>query len=228
MCDRQLLAETYHECTARRINAVPMLRALRRRWWLLLASLAIVMLLARVYWLPAIREMLIVADPLHPADAIVPLAGGLSRTTHAAMLYRQGYAEWFVVTDRLNAAVPVYPISEWGITEEAVANGVPQHRLRSIIVPMAPVGSTYEEALAVRDLAEAQGWTSLIVVTSPAHTRRAHTIFRDVFAGSSIIIRVRPASSMEDAPVAWWHDPRQRTMVWQEYAKLIAYRMGYH
>lgn len=227
MCARLLPSEAHDDRAVRLINGAPILPALRQRWWLLLAALVIGIVLSHAYWLPTIRHMLLVADPLRPVDTIVPLAGGLSRASYAAMLYRQGYAEWFVVTDRLNAAVPVYPITEWGITEEAIANGVPQHRLRSIMVPIAPVGSTYEEALAVRDLAELHSWQTLIVVTSAAHTRRSQTVFRDVFAGSGIRVIIRPADCDCETPSQWWLDTEERSLVWQEYLKLVAYRMGY-
>jgi uncharacterized SAM-binding protein YcdF (DUF218 family) len=177
----------------------------------------------RSHWLPAIANILVVADPLHPADAIVPLAGGVERAQHAAGLFQQGYAGSFVVTDN-SIALHSLAQPDLSITGIATAAGVPVARLHPIATT---VTSTYEEAMAVRALAEEQGWQSLLVVTSPAHTRRSHAVFRNAFAGSGITVMVQPASAEEHDGEFWWQDEDERKLVLNEYLKLFAFSIGY-
>ena len=67
------------------------------------ATLAALLLLGVILsfrlWLPFFGRWLVIADPLVPAQAIVPLAGGGERVNHAARLYKQGKAAWFVATN---------------------------------------------------------------------------------------------------------------------------------
>lgn len=147
-------------------------------------------------------RLLVVVDPLQPADAVIPLAGGVERAEYAARLHQDGYAPWFVATDveqilDLGEARP----ADTPIARLALEQGVAQQH---ILTTAAPVTSTYTEALAVRDLAQREGWKSLIVVTSPTHTRRSRAIFRTVFTGTDIAVSIRPAINEEetDEPVA--------------------------
>jgi uncharacterized SAM-binding protein YcdF (DUF218 family) len=188
----------------------------------LFCFLLVIAFSTRYRWLPAIANILVVADPLHPADAIVPLAGGVERAQHAAGLFQQGYAGSFVVTDN-SIALHSLAQPELSITGIATAAGVPVARLHPIATT---VTSTYEEALAVRALAEEQGWQSLLVVTSPAHTRRSRAVFRSVFAGSGVTVMVQPASAEECDGVFWWQDENERKFVITEYLKLGAFFAG--
>jgi uncharacterized SAM-binding protein YcdF (DUF218 family) len=178
--------------------------------------------LTRLLWLPALSNFLVVADPLQPADAIVPLAGGVERAQHAAGLFQQGYAGSFVVTDN-SIALHSLAQPELSITGIATAAGVPAPRLHPIATT---VTSTYEEALAVRTLAEEQGWQSLIVVTSPAHTRRSRMIFHEVFADTGISIIIRPVMDKIDESEEWWQMKQKRKLVLNEYLKLGAFLVG--
>jgi uncharacterized SAM-binding protein YcdF (DUF218 family) len=179
-------------------------------------------ILSHSLWLPLVADFLVVADPLQPADAIVPLAGGVERAQHAAGLFQQGYAGSFVVTDNSIAWHSVAQ-PDLSITGIATAAGVPVARLHPIATT---VTSTYEEALAIRVLAEEQGWQSLLVVTSPAHTRRSRAVFRSVFAGSNVTVMVRPASTAERDNEFWWQDEDERKFVITEYLKLGAFFAG--
>ncbi len=203
--------------------------AIKKQVWsyilLIAGSSGIMLLISHALWLPLLGAALVVADPLQPADAIVPLAGGYDRARYAASLVRAGYAPRFVVTDVRPAMGQASQLFSPEIAGEALDHGVFWHQLRLINTPVA---STYQEALAVRELAQAQRWQSLIVVTSPAHTRRARAVFRSVFAGSDIRIVVRPIVSAEPEATAWWHDEDRRQLVLTEYLKFFAFRLGYH
>ncbi len=174
-------------------------------------------------WLPLIEQFLIVSDPLYPADAIVPLAGGVERTMYTSHLYQTGYAPWFIVTDVAWVSADQEQLASTSIAHAALKYGVAQQH---IVTTAIPVTSTYTEALAVRDLAQREGWQSLIVVTSPAHTRRSRAIFRTVFTGTGIAVSIRPSIGEGEADAAWWRDEHERGMVGREYVKLMAFYTG--
>ena len=188
-------------------------------------AFAILAILAHSLWLPLIGRFLVVADPLQPADAVVPLGGGFAyRAVEASELLKDGYATWFVTADD---EIDLPGIREsYGelVRQEALWQGVPGDR---IIVMPGEVETTYEEALALRTLAQEQGWTSLLVVTDPYHTRRASLTFRDVFRGTGITVTVRPAENSRYDPEAWWRGVDAMRQTWTEYAQLVLYFLGY-
>ncbi len=195
-----------------------------------LSGLAILVLilglvLARATWLPLIGGFLIVSDPLVPADAILVLGGGRrSRAEEGARLYHDGYASLVVVADS--------PIDVPGIRSsyvdlmksEMLWQGVLEEH---ILAAPGLVTTTHEEALAVRQLAEARDWHSLIVVTDPYHTRRARWVFRDVFADTAITVTVRPARQHSYAANTWWQNWNGLRDAWIEYPKLVVHLLGY-
>jgi uncharacterized SAM-binding protein YcdF (DUF218 family) len=200
------------------------MRTRKRHYLFLLALLAgILLTLAHPLWLPSIKALLVVADPLQPADAIVPLAGGLERAVYAARLQQQGYAPWFVATDISHLVSAEGLLSTTEISQVALEHGVSRS---SIHLTGTPVSSTYEEALAIRELAQTQGWQSLIVVTSPAHTRRSRMIFREVFTDTGISIIIRPVMDEIDESEEWWQMKQKRKLVLNEYLKLGAFLVG--
>jgi uncharacterized SAM-binding protein YcdF (DUF218 family) len=175
-------------------------------------------------WLPLVGGFLIAVDPLARADALVPLAGDRSRVIYAAELFRQGYAPWYVVSDMwVGEPDPAVPYATL-VQEQAIEHGVPPDRLA--VAPGMP-RTTYTEALAVRQLALEQGWQSLIVVTSPSHTRRAGFIFRTVFANTNIRLVVVAVEGHWYTPDTWWLTDAGAYETGLEYAKLAAYLLGF-
>jgi uncharacterized SAM-binding protein YcdF (DUF218 family) len=181
-------------------------------------------LLYRV-WLPFLGRFLVVSSPLNPADAVVTLGGeGALRIPSAAVLLKKGYARWLVILDS--------PLSVPGVREsyqalaqrEAIWQGAPAG---SILTLPGRVTTTCEEALNVRRFAEKEGWRSLIVSTSPYHTRRARWIFQDVFRGTGIQIMVHPIDDHWYQPARWWQDANSLRETWTEYNKLAVYLLGY-
>lgn len=196
----------------------------RSHLFVLAVLTGMLLVLLHPLWLPAVGAFLIVQDPLVRADAIVPLAGGPHRVTHAVHLFRAGYAPYFVVADPDSEQFALGRLTSRHIMHEALEQGVPASHMYLTAVP---VTSTYTEARAVRNLAEAEGWQSLIIVTSPEHTRRTRIIFRHVLRGSGIAVSVQPAINDDTPPGRWWQDRDQRHFVLQEYAKLFAFLVGY-
>ncbi|HVO68451.1 MAG TPA: YdcF family protein, partial [Aggregatilineaceae bacterium] len=114
-------------------------------------------------WLPLIGEYLVVSDPLQPADAIVVLSGGgPERVVQGAELFNEGYASWFVVTN-YSLRLPGLRVRYSDLMKtEAESHGIPEDR---ILTAPHTVKTTYEEAKAIKELANSQGFKSLIVVT---------------------------------------------------------------
>ncbi len=191
----------------------------------ILALVAALLLLAsHSLWLPSIGRLLVVSDPLQATDAIVVLAGGgRHRVAGGAELFHAGYAPWFIVTNSpLNTPGIRVSYAELMKTE-AVWQGVPKDR---ILTAPGMVRTTYEEALAVRQLAEQRGLFSLTVVTDPFHTRRARWAFQDAFRGTGITVMVQPSESWYNAD-SWWQDRDTLRETWTEYLKWILYWIGY-
>ena len=185
---------------------------------------AILVLASYQFWLPLIGGFLVVADPLEPADALIPLAGGQERVVYAANLFNQGCADWFITTDMpLNVPGIRESYSEL-VKREAIWQGVPEGR---VLAAPGVAETTYEEAIAIRRLAHEQGWSSLIIVTDPWHTRRARMAFQDAFRGASIKVTVRPVNGSWYQADSWWKSRDGLRETWTEYLKLILYLVGY-
>ena len=190
----------------------------------LIGAAALLVVAVGYFALPLAGGFLIVSDPLGPADAILPLAGGQERVIYAAELFDQGYAGWFIATDMpLNLPGVREPYSAL-VKREAGWRGVPAERVR---VTPETVTTTTQEAQAVRRTVEAQGLGSLLVITSPYHTRRARLIFRDVFRDTGVSVAVRPVAGHWYRAGSWWKTQDGLRETWTEYLKLGLYVMGY-
>ncbi len=199
----------------------------KRRWITFLATTVaiVVVILGHNLWLPIFGKFLVVADTLGPADAIVVLGGGgQERVLHGARLFGENYVDWFVVTNMPFNVPGIRTLYGELMQREAIYQGVPIDRI--LIVP-GVVETTYEEAKAMRQLAQEQGWRSLIVVTDPFHTRRARMAFCEVFKGSNIAVAVRPVNEHWYHPDSWWQSRDGLRTTWTEYAKLILHFSGY-
>lgn len=196
---------------------------------LILGVLAVIVTSYRV-WLPPLGEFLVVNDPLRPADAVLPLAGEPQRLIYAAELHVSGLAQRLLITPLPLAT----PESRERNVRRAVGTagrlGVPAD---AITVVTEAGKSTFQEARNVRRLLEEQGLGSLIVVTSPWHTRRASIAFRDAFRGSGIEVSMHALPDEAYAyraqayrPEEWWTYKLGRDPTLSEYLKLAAYRFG--
>lgn len=171
-------------------------------------------MLVGYHLLPLIGAFLIVQDRLEPADAIVVMAGERPRVVYARRLIADGYAEWIILTTP-------------AMRREAIALGLPPKRLMSVDKPEL-VSSTYDEVLAVRRVVQDHRWHSLIVVTSPYHTRRSHVIYEDIFRDTEVRVQIQPVANHWYQPDSWWKKPTGRENTLDEYIKLSLYLFGLH
>jgi uncharacterized SAM-binding protein YcdF (DUF218 family) len=128
---------------------------------------------------PWLAQGLVRRDPLRPADAVVVLASSLqkdgeltptsmSRLLHALELVSQGQAPRLVLTEIRP------PMRSYAEPARALLQAL---RIDTELLVVGPVYNTREEAALVKKLFAERGFKSLILVTSPTHTRRAAATF---------------------------------------------------
>jgi uncharacterized SAM-binding protein YcdF (DUF218 family) len=113
-------------------------------------------------------------DPLRKADAVFvlgsrlqkdgdPTAEALSRLLHGVGLVAEGHAPRLIVSEqpRLRPYAPV--AREW----------MRRFEVEGEVLTVGPVLNTRDEAKLVAEMFRLRGWRTLIVVTSPTHSRRA-------------------------------------------------------
>jgi len=179
--------------------------------------------------LMSMGRYLVVAHPPEKSDLIVCLGGGnVERGLAAADAYRRGLAPHVFVAreiipdgyDILKQRGVFYPESRDLMILMLKELGVPES---AILTRDTPSESTVMEAGLVRKLVREKNYRSLILVTSPTHSRRAFLAFKKAMAGDEVSILVIPSSYSKYDPEAWWKNPKQLREVLLEYQKLVYY-----
>ncbi len=164
--------------------------------------------------LVAVGGFLIVADPIEAVDAVVILSGGEGdRLSVAIEMLEKELTKNLVITDADRGA-------NARLREDAIDEGF--DRL-NIFITEAHVDSTYEEALAVRDLTLTQGWERLMIVTDPYHSFRTRFIFRRELEPMDVGILVRPVAGHWFRSSSWFFHKEGWQFVFLEIVKLINY-----
>jgi uncharacterized SAM-binding protein YcdF (DUF218 family) len=169
------------------------------------------------YWL--IRE-----DVLEHADAIVVLSGGLPyRAETAADIYNAGYAP------RVWVSYPTGPgqqLLELGIhfvgeeeynREILIHQGVPE---KNVTILPEVIVNTEQEVEEIAREARAQGKHTIIIVTSPEHTRRVRALW-NLLAGGDIKLIVRAARKDPFDAGHWWRNTPDSLAVMRESLGLL-------
>ena len=155
----------------------------------------------------SVGRWLVIEDPLEKADAIVVLSGRTPmRALEAARLYQAGWAQqiWLTHPNEPTASLAVLDIDEPG--EDALNTRVLQHGGVSPadIRTLAPaISNTIDEVHAIAAEAETEKAAVVIIVTTKAHTRRVHALWKK-YANSSARIVVRTPADDPFDPVHWW------------------------
>jgi uncharacterized SAM-binding protein YcdF (DUF218 family) len=154
-----------------------------------------------------IGRWLVVEDPLVKARAIVVLSGGMPvRAIEAAKLYREGYAPEIWLT---HSTEPAGILGEMGIPFAGedhynrlvlIHEGVPADAIHVLEPPI--VNTADEIKVAAAALAHGKD-EAVIIVTTKAHTRRVHLLWRRFVPGQGRAI-VRAASGDSFDPRHWW------------------------
>ncbi|MBN1106767.1 MAG: YdcF family protein [Deltaproteobacteria bacterium] len=200
------------------------------RWLFIVAFILYVLLTAlRIPILTGLGRYLVVEHKPSKSDLIVCLAGGnVERALGTAEVYRRGLAARIFVApeenpdgfDVLMREGIEYPRSVDLLVTLLQKLGVPNS---GIVAGRRPVRSTLEEASAVRDFVIREKARSLILVTSPTHSRRVHLTFKKVFEGEDVRIQVVATPYSGFKPETWWESRKYIRKVILEYQKLIFY-----
>jgi uncharacterized SAM-binding protein YcdF (DUF218 family) len=183
----------------------------------------------------AARSLIVRAELAH-ADALVVLGGSsayVERTRWAARLFSEGRAPEIILTDDnerggWSSEQQRNPLFVERAFAELCRAGVPAEKIVVLPLPQAAPG-TYDESLTLREHATTHGLRSLLVVTSPYHSRRALWTLRRVFQGSGVAVGLEPvaAGQQSPGPAVWWLHGRGWRAVATEYPKLVYYWLRY-
>lgn len=199
--------------------------------FLIIMALVIIQLIAsHHYILRAIGQYLVYQQDPQQADVIaIPTnwEDTIIRARGGADLYKRGLAKAIFVP-RMEHMEGLEEIENEGIrileNRDLViiileGLGVP---LAAINTSAQEVTDTWEEAHEVSNFIEQRGYTSVLLVTSKYHSRRAYLIFKDALKGKATIISI-PSPYDSSDPEVWWKRSKDCKRVIMEYQKLLVY-----
>lgn len=190
----------------------------------MLPVLCVIALVAGFFVFRNAGRWLVREDPLAKADAILILSGSMPfRAEEAAKAYREGYAPEVWVSYPVSPAaeldrIGVHYVGEEGYNRDIlIRGGVPPQAIRTF---HDPIQNTAEEVRVAALWLQRDGKSRIIIVTSPEHTRRVHTLWRKLAPASTIaILRAAPGDPFDAAH--WWRNTRDSLALVREYLGLM-------
>ncbi|MGC8835120.1 MAG: YdcF family protein [Armatimonadota bacterium] len=174
-------------------------KPVRRSWITLL--LLVFFAAAAVKLVLALPLLFMYSEPPQKADFIVVLSGEKSgeREEYAARLYKSGYAPKILVCGNL-IAWRTYESD--AMAAHLIHLGVPQNR----IFKEKQGGNTYAQAQGALQILKKHGARSVLLVTSPTHSKRAAAVFREALAPAGIEVHCCPVplSDSRFKLERWW------------------------
>ena len=150
------------------------------------------------------------------ADAIVAVSGGdtTARADEAILLYQNGWAKYIVFSGA--AADKSGPSNAAVMKRRAIDAGVPE----SVILIETKSETTEENATNTSQILEGKSISSVILVTSAYHERRATIEFKK--SAPNIAVRSHPvASDRQWRADSWWLTPTGWSLALSELGKII-------
>ena len=155
------------------------------------------------------------------ADAIVAVSGGdtTARADEAILLYQNGWAKYIVFSGA--AADKSGPSNAAVMKRQAIDAGVPEN---AILIENKSE-TTEENATNTSQILEGKRISSVILVTSAYHERRATIEFKK--SAPSVVVRSHPvASDKQWRGSSWWLTPTGWILAVQELGKIIIILRG--
>ncbi|MBI9045434.1 MAG: YdcF family protein [Anaerolineaceae bacterium] len=164
-------------------------------------------------------SFLIISEPLDSADALVILSGGeKTRIDEAVLIFQDQYTDHIIITET-GVEIPDWGTSYSSLMKfELIQSGIPEN---AIMVTDIQVQTTYDEAIATKELLQSKNMDSLIIVTDPFHTRRTKMIFNQILAGSNIETIIRPVRNHWYNSKTWWFTSTGRKATIREFFGLV-------
>lgn len=177
------------------------------RIFAILGAVALFTLSAGLAFMLGVGHWLVREDSLQKAGAIAVLSGNFpARSLEAASLYRDGYATEIWLTrpgtqSRELAALGIHYPSEAECNYQVLRRqGVPA---KAIHVLDSPIVNTQDELEVIGAALRQRNFSTVIVVTNKAHTRRVHELWNKLDSSSGKMI-VHAISKDDFQPSAWW------------------------
>jgi uncharacterized SAM-binding protein YcdF (DUF218 family) len=154
-------------------------------------------------------------------DAVVAISGGdtSARTAGAIELYKNGWADVLVFSGA--AQDKSGPSNAEAMKRQALQSGIPE----SQILIDETSETTKQNAANTNDLFEQNNISSVILVTSAYHQRRAGLEFGER-AGGKIKIVNHPVSQDNQWSSWWWTTPTGWFLATSELVKIVAFYAG--
>jgi uncharacterized SAM-binding protein YcdF (DUF218 family) len=153
---------------------------LRTLMWLLCGAMCLMLIIlsSTSVIIPAVRG-LVRSDSLQKADAVYVLGAGIlsngdlshpfqTRLLHGYEILQEGVTDTLIVPRLTPPAPPYLP---------AVQRQMQILKIKANLVETPVVLNTHDEAVVVARIARQRNWRRIILVTNPAHSRRAVAVF---------------------------------------------------
>jgi uncharacterized SAM-binding protein YcdF (DUF218 family) len=168
-----------------------------------------------VLWVVFAGRLLVRDREAVRADAVVVLSGDPlgDRLRAGGRVFVETGSGRFVTF--LEGADAVYDTREAALSflEERGIGG-------DVVRPLPSQSSTADEAAVFAAYAEACGWRSVVVVTSPYHTARAGWLFGRALGSGTEVTTVASAEPYDGA--RWWRSARDREVTLLEWVKIAS------
>ena len=131
------------------------------------------------------------------------------RAQEAARLYNAGWAPQVWLTRGVEPAASLQEMHIAYIGEDFFNSRVLMHEgipSNAILVLEPAINNTDEELRVITAELERSKAETVIIVTTKAHTRRVHTLWRALSTGRRVIVRAAPNDPF--APHHWWRTTR--------------------
>lgn len=153
-------------------------------------------------------------------DAIVAVSGGdtSARTAEAVRLYKNGWAEYLILSGA--AADKSGPSNAAAMKKQAVAMGV---SINKIIIDEYSE-NTYENAKNTGTLFKQHDISSVILVTSGYHQRRAMLEFER--RSPDVVVKSAPVAKDNQWSGLWWLTPRGWFLAIGELGRIAGFYLG--
>jgi uncharacterized SAM-binding protein YcdF (DUF218 family) len=188
------------------------------------AVILLVLFVAAILVFRGVGNWLVREDPVIHADALVVLSGGLPyRAEAAAHYFEAGYASEVWLTRPEGPSEQMRELGVQYVSEEdydrqiLIHLQVPEKSVR--ILPDTVIDTEQEVDEIARELRK-EGKSSVIIVTSPEHTRRVRALWNKL-AGEDLKAVVRAAREDPFDADHWWRDTRDALSVVREVLGLM-------
>lgn len=181
-----------------------------------LILLLVLLMLTRRAWMPQLYTSLDVSQSPAHADVIVVLGGSANRGSYAATILEQVQPQRIILSGgNVEIERNQYQI---------IAAGFASHAIDIIYY----ADSTYDEAERVFDHLQQFNYQSVLIVTSPFHTRRALATYECLSRtrGERYNFRIAAYEGSVSAET-WWHNTTMRNYISLEWIKTAFYIVRY-